>query len=103
MRMRRSQRPAARRLSERTLARGRAPNDEWLVGRGYLSAESTSLVLAGPDDHPDNKINGEVPELQAACAANVFTDDVSAELLHHVLGLDSNRASTWSSSPQHAR
>ena len=25
-------------------------NDEWLVGRGYLSAESISLVLAGPDD-----------------------------------------------------
>ena len=23
-------------------------NDEWLVGRGYLSAESISLVLAGP-------------------------------------------------------
>jgi putative transposase len=41
-------------------------NDEWLVGRGYLSAESISLVLAGPDDHPDNKIKEEVPELQAA-------------------------------------
>ena len=27
-------------------------NDEWLVGRGYLSAESISLVLAGRDDHP---------------------------------------------------
>ena len=26
-------------------------NDEWLVGRGYRSAESISLVLAGPDDH----------------------------------------------------
>ena len=24
-------------------------NDEWLVGRGYLSAESISLVLAGPE------------------------------------------------------
>ena len=29
-------------------------NDEWLVGRGYLSAESISLVLAGPDDHTDH-------------------------------------------------
>jgi putative transposase len=38
-------------------------NDEWLLGRGYLSAESISLVSAGPDDHTDNK---EVPELQAA-------------------------------------
>jgi len=26
-------------------------NDEWLVGRSYLSAESISLALAGPDDH----------------------------------------------------
>ena len=41
-------------------------NDEWFVGRGYLSAESISLVLAGPDDHTDNEINEEVPELQAA-------------------------------------
>ena len=41
-------------------------NDEWLVGRGYLSAESISLVLAGPDDHTDNEIKEEVPELQAA-------------------------------------
>jgi hypothetical protein len=36
-----------------------------LVGRGYLSAESNSL-LAGPDDHTDNKIKEEVPALQAA-------------------------------------
>ncbi len=41
-------------------------NDEWLVGRGYLSAESISLVLAGRDDHTDNTIEEEVPELQAA-------------------------------------
>ena len=41
-------------------------NDEWLVGRGYLSAESISLVIAGPDDHIDKKIKEEVPELQAA-------------------------------------
>jgi len=41
-------------------------NDEWLVGRGYLSAESISLVLAGPDDHTDHEIKEEVPALQAA-------------------------------------
>ena len=41
-------------------------NDEWLVGRGYLSAESISLVLTGPDDHIDKEIKEEVPELQAA-------------------------------------
>jgi putative transposase len=41
-------------------------NDEWLVGRGYLSAESISLVLAGRDDHTDKETKEEVPELQAA-------------------------------------
>jgi transposase-like protein len=41
-------------------------NDEWLVGRRYLSAESISLVLAGRDDHPPQAIAEEVPELQAA-------------------------------------
>jgi putative transposase len=41
-------------------------NDEWLVGRGYLSAESISLVLAEPDDHTNKKSKKEVPELQAA-------------------------------------
>ena len=41
-------------------------NDEWLVGRGYLSAESIALCLAGPDDHIDKEINEEVAELQAA-------------------------------------
>jgi putative transposase len=41
-------------------------NDEWLVGRGYLSAESISLVLAGPDDHKDTEIKEEVAQLQAA-------------------------------------
>jgi transposase-like protein len=40
-------------------------NDEWLVGRRYLSAESISLVLAGRDDHP-NKIKEEVARLQPA-------------------------------------
>src|SRR5215213_9506233 len=41
-------------------------NDEWLVGRGYLSAESISLVLTGPDDHTDKEIKEEVAQLQAA-------------------------------------
>jgi putative transposase len=41
-------------------------NDEWLVGRGYLSAESISLLITEPDDHIDNQIKEEVPELQAA-------------------------------------
>ena len=41
-------------------------NDEWLVGRRYLSAEAISLVLAGRDDHIDKENKEEVPELQAA-------------------------------------
>jgi hypothetical protein len=41
-------------------------NDEWLVGRGYLSAESISICLAGPADHTDNETKEEVPELQPA-------------------------------------
>jgi putative transposase len=41
-------------------------NDEWLVGRRYLSAESIALVLtgAGPDNH--NNLEEEVAQLQAA-------------------------------------
>jgi putative transposase len=41
-------------------------NHEWLVGRGYLSAESISLVLAGRDDHIGNEIKEEVAQLEAA-------------------------------------
>ena len=41
-------------------------NDEWLVGRGYLSAESISMCLQGPADHRNTQIKEEVPELQAA-------------------------------------
>jgi hypothetical protein len=41
-------------------------NEEWLVGRGYLSAQSISLVLAGPDDHTDKENKEEVAQLQAA-------------------------------------
>ena len=41
-------------------------NDEWLVGRGYLSAESIALALAGPAEDTDTDINKEMPALQAA-------------------------------------
>jgi putative transposase len=40
-------------------------NDQWLVGRAYLSAESISLIPAGPGDHTD-KIKEEVAQLQPA-------------------------------------
>ena len=44
-------------------------NDEWLVGRRYLSEESMRLVLCAttdPDDHPNNQDTEEVIELNAA-------------------------------------
>jgi hypothetical protein len=41
-------------------------NDEWLVGRGYLSAESISLVLADSEKSSLNEIKEGVAELQAA-------------------------------------
>jgi hypothetical protein len=40
--------------------------DEWLLGRGYLSAESISLDLAERDDHTDKEIKEEAAQLQAA-------------------------------------
>jgi putative transposase len=41
-------------------------NDEWLVGRAYLSAESIALVLARQDEHPSTKESEEVAQLQPA-------------------------------------
>ena len=41
-------------------------NDEWLVGRGYLSAESISLCLADPEKSSNKENKEEMPELQAA-------------------------------------
>ena len=41
-------------------------NDEWLVGRGYLSAESISLCLTEPEKSNIKEIKEEMPELQAA-------------------------------------
>jgi transposase-like protein len=41
-------------------------NDEWLVGRGYLSAESVSLVITGPGHDIHTEIKEETAQLQAA-------------------------------------
>src|SRR6185436_2944620 len=41
-------------------------NDEWLVGRAYLSAESISMCFAVPEKSFMKAINKEMPELQAA-------------------------------------
>jgi hypothetical protein len=37
---------------------------EWLVGRGYLSAESISLVLAEPAEHTPTEITEEVQSIK---------------------------------------
>ena len=65
-------------------------NDEWLVGRGYLSAESISLVLAGPDDHTDKEIKEEVARAPSGLSRQRPHRRASAALLHHVPGLDSH-------------
>ena len=41
-------------------------NDEWLVGRAYLSAESIALIMDRASNEIEKKINKEVPELQPA-------------------------------------
>jgi len=41
-------------------------NDEWLVGRRYLSAESLALVLVDEDERDNAGVEEEVRELQAA-------------------------------------
>ena len=41
-------------------------NDEWRVGRGYLSAQSVSRVLQSEEKISLNQEWEEVPELQAA-------------------------------------
>jgi hypothetical protein len=43
----------------------RLQRDEWLVGRGDPSAESISLVLAGPHDHTDKENKEEAAQLKA--------------------------------------
>ncbi len=57
-------------------------NDEWLVGRRYLSNHSLEAVL--DQEKPEDKDTEEARELTAARAAHDQADE-----LHHVPGLDS--------------
>ena len=77
-------------------------NDEWLVGRGYLSAESISLCLADPEksiyegDQGGDRQSSKRPE-----QPTTLTDD-HTRLLHHVPGLDSAIVpSLWRTPPTH--
>jgi hypothetical protein len=58
-------------------------DDEWLVGRGYLSAESMSLVLAGRNDHPDKAMRRRCLNSKRPEPPTTSPTKRSAELLHH--------------------
>src|SRR6266480_1291727 len=60
-------------------------NDEWLVGRGYISLQSMEPLLEERLHRPHPE---EALELTSALDANTPTDDMNVNLLHHVLGLD---------------
>ncbi len=60
-------------------------NDEWLVGRGYIARHSMGSLL---QERPHPQDSEEVLELQTASAATDITDEKSANLLHHIPGLD---------------
>ena len=74
-------------------------NDEWLVGRGYLSAESISLVLAGPDDHTDKEIKEEAPGSKRPEPPTPSPTAWALALLHHVPGFDCSGAVLSGSTP----
>ena len=61
-------------------------NDEWLVGRGYISLQSMEPLLEEWLHRPQTE---EVLELTVARDANHPTDDMNANLLHYYLRLDS--------------
>ena len=64
-------------------------NDEWLVGRGYISQRRWPLSgIAGPSqDIPPNKTKRRSSSSRPEPPPSL-TDDLSAKVLHHVPGLD---------------
>ena len=80
-------------------------NDEWLVGRSYISQQSMATLYT-PAADLEQHTEEEEAGLIAAWAANPITDDASVELLHHAPGLDSEVAqgsSGWVDVPKRAR
>ena len=64
-------------------------NDEWLVGRGYLSAESISLVPRRTETITQTRRSRRrCPSSKRPEPPTILTDD-ERRLLHHVPGLDS--------------
>ena len=64
-------------------------NDEWLVGRGYLSAESISLVLQSETTISLNKKQGG-GRTPSGLSRQPHHRRTEHRLLHHVPGLDSS-------------
>lgn len=63
-------------------------NDEWLVGRGYISLQSMQPLL---QERLHRHQDEEVLKLQAARDANTHTDENSTPHLHHIPGPDCRR------------
>jgi hypothetical protein len=68
-------------------------DDEWLVGKRYLSNHSLEAVL--DQEKKDNKTREETRELNAARAANDLADE-----LNHVPGLDCRSRSRFRGCPR---
>ena len=65
-------------------------NDEWLVGRSYISqrVDGRLSTRPGPRQPHSQDRRKEVTSSSRPEPPTAFTDEVSAELLHHVPGLD---------------
>ena len=70
-------------------------NDEWLVGRSYISQGSMQVLYDKQSDaSPLFQIRTGGRRAHRRVSTNVFTDEMSADFLHHVPGLDSSRLTT---------
>jgi hypothetical protein len=65
-------------------------NDEWLVGRRYLSGESLSELDRTEQDTPASNQKRSASSKRPEPPTH-FTDELDAALLHHIPGLDCGR------------
>ena len=66
-------------------------NDEWLVGRSYISRQSMATLYETRTEKtlsPQDRRGGG-DRAHRGLSRQPFTDEASAKLLHHVPGLDS--------------
>ncbi len=62
-------------------------NDEWLVGRAYISQKSMASVTELLDHLPESE-EEELTERSRPDGRNRTTDEHEHQLLHHAPGLD---------------